>query len=212
MQKLRLALELKKLYLLQSLDYEFTDPIFLTQKSSFANSIHSQKELDFLIEKCELCPQRHSKPSRGICNPHSKIAFLSLEPLLDSNLRFSSNMAMMLHNIITKVFLLSLKEVSILSLLKCDIAIQNKENSLNLCMGFVHKQLEFCNAKIIVILGQEAYFAISEDGEDYKRVQGKALKWKDFLLFPTFSLAELIKKPSLKIQAHKEFLNIKGYL
>ncbi|CAM2893233.1 uracil-DNA glycosylase family protein [Helicobacter burdigaliensis] len=212
MQKLRLALELKKLYLLQSLDYHFINPNFLVPKSNFANSIRSQKELDFLIQKCELCPQRLSTPNLGICNPDSKIVFLSMQPLLDSNLRFSSNMAVMLYNIITKVFLLSLKEVSILSLLKCDIAIQNRGDSLNLCMGFVHKQLEFCNAKIIVILGQEAYFAISEDGEDYKRVQGKILKWKDYLLFPTFSLGDLIKKPSLKTQAHKEFLTLKGYL
>ena len=59
------------------------------------------------------------------------------------------------------------------------------------------------------MLGAEAYFGLTKDKNHYSNVQGKLLKWNHFFVFPTFSLSLLMRQPELKINAHREFLELK---
>ncbi|MGL2776062.1 uracil-DNA glycosylase family protein, partial [Helicobacter pylori] len=88
------------------------------------------------IENCNLCKRhQHSKPVIGLFNPTSKLAFITLTPMLDSQLHFLSNLkAAMLESIIQKVFNYPLKDCSILSLLKCDSNSLNLEEEINACL------------------------------------------------------------------------------
>lgn len=211
MQRLYQAMLLKKLYLLQACGMEYCNPLFIKPSPQHFLAKDS-KMLEGLIQKCLLCPQKSSLPNAGLYNSNSQIVFVSLFPLLDFQQRFASKSAEMLHKIITNVFGLSLKEVSLLSLLKCEIPAQNLQESLEMCLGYFYKQLQFTQSKIIVALGKEAYFHLSGDGTPYEKVRGKILEWKEYLLMPTFSLLELLQRPNLKIQAHKDFLTLKSHL
>ena len=89
MQQLQQALLLKKLYLLKSMDFHYCDVYFKkpTQKSFQSNNA---KDLHSSIQACQLCSQKLSKPHTGLCNPNSKITFISTTPILDTQLRFAS--------------------------------------------------------------------------------------------------------------------------
>ncbi|MDE5925647.1 MAG: uracil-DNA glycosylase [Helicobacter sp.] len=211
MQTLHQALLLKKLYLLQSFGFDYCNPQFLVPAQKRFQS-QNQGDLRQLIESCKLCAQKTSLPSAGLCHQNSKLIFLTLMPLLDSQSRFASKSAQMLKNIIERVFDLSLREVSILSLLKCEIPQNSQQICIESCMGYFLKQIEFAQSPILVLLGAEAYFYLTQDGSDYGNVQGKLLKWNHLKLFPTFSLSQLLRQPELKINAHKEFLHLKELL
>ena len=213
MQALHQAMLLKKLYLLRALGFVYSNPIFTKARASNfqAKDINS---LDLMIKNCKLCPKKAQNlmPNAGLCNKDSKIVFVSLFPLLDGNLRFSSKSSEMLLKIITNVFHLEVCNVSILSLLKCEIPKSDLQDSLQSCAPFFQKQLEFTQCKNIITLGSEAYFYLTNDGTAFERIKGQLLQWQNRNLFPCFSPLDLLKNPSLKTQAHKDFINIKGYL
>ncbi|HJF82790.1 uracil-DNA glycosylase family protein [Helicobacter pullorum] len=211
MQQLQQALLLKKLYLLKSMDFHYCDVYFKkpTQKSFQSNNA---KDLHSSIQACQLCSQKLSKPHTGLCNPNSKITFISTIPILDTQLRFASKGAQMLKKIIENVFELHLNEVSILSLLKCEIPQTTQKDAIENCFGYLLKQLEFSHTQTIVILGETTYNHFTKDKTPYKNIQGKILTWNHYTLFPTFSLMQLLTNQSLKAQAHREFLTLKGYL
>ncbi|MDE5592228.1 MAG: uracil-DNA glycosylase family protein [Helicobacter sp.] len=211
MQTLSTLLALKKLYIMQSIGVEYCDPIFIkTLQSSFKTN--NLSTLHKIIQECQLCTKKSSAPYVGLCNPNSKIAFLSLTPILDHQLRFASKGAQMLKKIIENVFLLSLKDASILSLLKCDIPKTAQEESFHTCKSYLLEQIKFCKSKAIILLGQETYQYFCQDSTPYEKLQGKVLQWGDSLLLPTFSLMQLLANPQLKTKAHQEFLNLKAHL
>lgn len=211
MQTLHQALLLKKLYLLQSCGFDFCNPQFVTPVQRGFQS-QNQQDLKTLIESCKLCVQKSSPACAGLCNPSSRLIFLTLSPLLDSQLRFASKAAQMLKNIIERVFCLSLQEVSILSLLKCEIPQNAQKTCVESCMGYLLKQLEFAQSKVVVLFGADTYFYFTQDGSNYEQVQGKLFEWNHLSLFPTFSLNQLLRQPELKVNAHKELLNLKELL
>ncbi|MCI5968974.1 uracil-DNA glycosylase family protein [Helicobacter sp.] len=208
MQTLHQALLLKKLHLLQSCGFSYCEPPFLAPTQQRFQSQNS-RDLKAIVESCKLCAQKSSEPNFGLCHQNSKLVFVTLFSLFDRQMRFGSKASIMLKNIIEGVFKLSLREVSILSLLKCEIPKQNEQESVELCMGYFLKQLEFCGAKTLVVLGSEVYYFLTKDRNGYNSVQGKLLKWNHYALFPTFALSLLVRQPELKINAHKEFLELK---
>lgn len=211
MQILHKALLLKKMYLLQNFGFEYVEPKILQslQKSFDFKNLGS---LCGAINSCTLCKHRNSKAHVGIINSNSKLMFVSLFPILDNENRFTSKGADMLLNIIKKVLNLEMQEVSITSLIKCEMNMTYSKEGFSNCQDYFLKQLEFSNAQKIVCLGSEAYGLLCDVGLRYEESQGRFLKWNGYDLFPTFSISQLLRQPKLKIQAHKEFLTIKGSL
>ena len=108
------------------------------------------------IENCNLCKRhQNSKPVIGLFNPTSKLTFITLTPMLDSQLNFLNNLkAAMLESIIQKVFNCPLKDCSILSLLKCDSNSLNLEEEINACLFHLTWQLDNSASKVIVVFGE----------------------------------------------------------
>ena len=205
------ALLLKKMYLLQNFGFEYVDPkMFQVLQRNF-----DFKNLDSLcdaVNSCTLCKNRNSKAHVGIVNYNSKLMFVSLFPILDYENRFTSKGSDMLLNIIKNVLNLDIKDVSITSLLKCEMNVLNSEECFNNCKDYFLKQLEFSNTQKIVCLGSETYEILCDKNVNYKEAHGRFLEWNGYIMFPTFSISQLLRQPKLKIQAHKDFLTIKGSL
>ncbi|GAA8323861.1 uracil-DNA glycosylase family protein [Helicobacter pylori] len=157
------------------------------------------------IENCNLCKRhQHSKPVIGLFNPTSKLAFITLTPMLDSQLHFLNNLkAVMLESIIQKVFNYPLKDCSILSLLKCDSNSLNLEEEINACLPHLIWQLDNSASKVIVVFGEvlpKRLLNLSKE-ESFGRVV--SLKTKHFL--STYSLEDMLKNPMLKKEALAHF-------
>ncbi|GAA8191018.1 uracil-DNA glycosylase family protein [Helicobacter pylori] len=157
------------------------------------------------IENCNLCKRhQHSKPITGLFNPTSKLAFITLTPMLDGQLHFLNNLkALMLESIIQKVFNYPLKDCSILSLLKCDSNSLNLEEEINACLPHLIWQLDNSASKVIVVFGEvlpKRLLNLSKE-ESFGRVV--SLKTKHFL--STYSLEDMLKNPMLKKEALAHF-------
>ncbi|EJC04377.1 uracil-DNA glycosylase family protein [Helicobacter pylori] len=157
------------------------------------------------IENCNLCKRhQHSKPITGLFNPTSKLAFITLTPMLDSQLHFLSNLkAAMLESIIQKVFNYPLKDCSILSLLKCDSNSLNLEEEINACLPHLIWQLDNSASKVIVVFGEvlpKRLLNLSKE-ESFGRIV--SLKSKHFL--STYALEDMLKNPTLKKEALVHF-------
>ncbi|WQR65529.1 uracil-DNA glycosylase family protein [Helicobacter pylori] len=156
------------------------------------------------IENCNLCKRhQHSKPVIGLFNPTSKLAFITLTPMLDSQLHFLNNLkAAMLESIIQKVFNYPLKDCSILSLLKCDSNSLNLEE-INACLPHLIWQLDNSASKVIVVFGEilpKRLLNLSKE-ESFGRIV--SLKTKHFL--STYALEDMLKNPTLKKEALAHF-------
>ncbi|MGL2633363.1 uracil-DNA glycosylase family protein [Helicobacter pylori] len=157
------------------------------------------------IENCNLCKRhQHSKPVIGLFNPTSKLAFITLTPMLDSQLHFLNNLkALMLESIIQKVFNYPLKNCSILSLLKCDSNSLNLEEEINACLPHLTWQLDNNASKVIVVFGEilpKRLLNLSKE-ESFGRIV--SLKTKHFL--STYALEDMLKNPTLKKEALAHF-------
>ncbi|WRA25483.1 uracil-DNA glycosylase family protein [Helicobacter pylori] len=157
------------------------------------------------IENCNLCKRhQHSKPITGLFNPTSKIAFITLTPMLDSQLHFLNNLkAVMLESIIQKVFNYPLKDCNILSLLKCDSNSLNLEEEINACLPHLIWQLDNSASKVIVVFGEvlpKRLLNLSKE-ESFGRIV--SLKTKHFL--STHALEDMLKNPTLKKEALAHF-------
>ncbi len=157
------------------------------------------------IENCNLCKRhQHSKPVIGLFNPTSKLAFITLTPMLDSQFHFLNNLkAAMLKSIIQKVFNYPLKDCSILSLLKCDSNSLNLEEEINACLPHLIWQLDNSASKVIVVFGEilpKRLLNLSKE-ESFGRIV--SLKTKRFL--STHALEDMLKNPTLKKEALAHF-------
>ncbi|MGN8328749.1 uracil-DNA glycosylase family protein [Helicobacter pylori] len=157
------------------------------------------------IGNCNLCKRhQHSKPVIGLFNPTSKLAFITLTPMLDSQLHFLNNLkVLMLESIIQKVFNYPLKDCSILSLLKCDSNSLNLEEEINACLPHLIWQLDNSASKVIVVFGEvlpKRLLNLSKE-ESFGRIV--SLKSKHFL--STYALEDMLKNPTLKKEALAHF-------
>ncbi|NHB53309.1 uracil-DNA glycosylase family protein [Helicobacter pylori] len=163
------------------------------------------KQVHESIENCNLCKRhQHSKPITGLFNATSKLAFITLTPMLDSQLHFLNNLkALMLESIIQKVFNYPLKDCSILSLLKCDSNSLNLEEEINACLPHLIWQLDNSASKVIVIFGEilpKRLLNLSKE-ESFGHIV--SLKTKHFL--STHALEDMLKNPTLKKEALAHF-------
>ncbi|WP_000440420.1 uracil-DNA glycosylase family protein [Helicobacter pylori] len=163
------------------------------------------KQIHEGIENCNLCKRhQHSKPVIGLFNPTSKLAFITLTPMLDSQLHFLNNLkALMLESIIQKVFNYPLKDCSILSLLKCDSNSLNLEEEINACLPHLIWQLDNSASKVIVVFGEVLPKRLLNLSKEESFGHVVSLKSKHFL--STYSLEDMLKNPTLKKEALAHF-------
>ncbi|GAA7559590.1 uracil-DNA glycosylase family protein [Helicobacter pylori] len=191
---------LRSLYMERLLGETYTDISLIKPQNKPLN-----KQVHEGIENCNLCKRhQHSKPITGLFNPTSKLAFITLTPMLDNQLHFLNNLkALMLESIIQKVFNYPLKNCSILSLLKCDSNSLNLEEEINACLPHLIWQLDNSASKVIVVFGEilpKRLLNLSKE-ESFGRIV--SLKTKHFL--STYALEDMLKNPTLKKEALAHF-------
>ncbi len=221
MQKIEQYLELKKLYLERMCGTTFM-PLKTLKHANTASSnmgnANSFADLSANIQQCQLCLlcNTKAKPNAGYGNSHAKIAFITQTPLTTTSnaTTLVARGGEMLQDMIEHVLCLSLKEVSLLSLLKCtpQIGQEVTQELVNSCSPYLFEQLFILKPKIIVTLGEEVTQVFLRINENFEEIRGKVSLWEHTKLIPLYSPRFLLKNPSLKKETMKDLIFIKSLL
>ena len=80
------------------------------------------------------------------------------------------------------------------------------------CSGYLFKEIELVNPKLIVTLGEKAYNYLCSNMAPFNQVRGQFINYKTYTILPTFSVSYLLRNPSLKKEAYYDMLKIKTTL
>lgn len=118
----------------------------------------------------------------------------------------------MLRDMIEKVLSLSIDDVYITHSVKCKpFGFQTPSSSeFQSCIGYLHKQISLIQPKVIVPLGSDAYNALCTNANDFERTRGEIIPYGQSVIIPMYHPLHLVRNPSLKKEALRDLLTIKG--
>ncbi len=212
------ALELKRLYQLKTVGVRYSD----NQKKvninnySLPNDFENLKSLVMDCHLCELSKSR-KKVVFGEGNINSPIMFIGEAPGAsedESGRPFVGRAGQLLTKIIESVLLCEREDVYIANVIKCRPPQNRVPSSTEVasCKPYILKQIAMVNPKILVALGTTSYQFLTDDMTPISRVRGVTLEFGDKILIPTFHPSYLLRNPSAKKDAYRDFLKIKAYL
>jgi len=221
MQNLYKALQLKQLYQLKNLGYRYTSiQTFPLQKEEIElTSIDNLDKLKKQLNNCHLCPLSKSRTkivfSKGDSN--ADIMFIGDYPTSIENDKgeiFIARSGEMLKQMIEKVLNIPQESVYITNILKCYLPLDYKlkESYINSCKSYILKEIALVKPKIIITLGEIAYWHISNDFTKLKEVRGNIIQKKNYKIIPTYHPIFLLKNPSFKKEVFIDLKKVKSLI
>ena len=209
--------KLKYLYNLKTAGVEFFEG-FQSQDKQI-NMPNQLKELEKICKNCTLCDLSKTRKNVvfGEGNPNTKLMFIGEGPgeMEDKTGRpFVGRAGQLLTKIIENVLNLKREDVYIANIVKCrppNNRVPTIEEA-NTCKPYLLKQIEIINPEILVCLGKTAFMYLMNNDIPISKVRGQIFEYKGKKVIPTFHPSYLLRNPSAKKDAFKDFLLIKGML
>lgn len=208
---------LQNLYRLKALGINYVDHLNIN-KSSFSQA-NSYDELVHDISSCFLCDLSKSRSQTmvGFGNEKSDIVFLDFQVSQEqdsNNDYFVGRSGESLKNMIENVLQMSIKDIFYTHCIKCKSLHSAKtlSSEWKTCKAYLFSQIEFIKPKIIVILGQEAYFHFTGGNNDFQKVRGHVIDFKSYKVVPIFHPSYLLRNPNLKKITLNDLKMIKNFL
>jgi len=210
-------LKLKYLYKLKEAGSEYFEGF--ESKDSNIDMPNELKELKKICENCTLCDlaKTRTKVVFGEGNPNAKLMFIGEGPgeMEDKTGRpFVGRAGGLLTKIIENVLNLKRENVYIANIVKCrppNNRVPTIEEA-ETCKPYLLKQIEIVNPEIIVCLGKTAFMYLLNNDTPISKVRGQIFEYKNKKVIPTFHPSYLLRNPSAKKEAYKDFLLIKGMI
>ena len=220
MKNLHNALQLKQLYQLRNLGYQYTSakPYSYEEQNplELPNSIG---ELKKQADNCHLCSLSKSRNHVvfGEGNLDADIMFIGDVPMEIEDAQgrpFLGRGGEMLTLMIEKVLGLLREDVYITNFIKCHTLNNQepKEIEIQTCQAYILKEIELVNPKIIVTLGEFSYHHLYGDKISLNEIRGSLLMYKNHKLTPTYHPNFLLKNPSFKQVVFEDLKKIKTIL
>ncbi|MDD2266618.1 uracil-DNA glycosylase [Sulfuricurvum sp.] len=210
---------LENLYRLKSLGYAYIDPITPNIQATSNTLPDSLSRLGENISKCYLCDLSKSRRQSmiGYGNPRASLMFIDAYVSAaedEASDYYVGRSGVMLRDMIEKVLKYQVEDVYFTHAVKCKpFGFQSPSQSeCSSCAPFLSKQIELIKPSIIVTLGSDAYQILTGDLEDFERVRGEIIPFRDSLLIPMYHPLYLVRNPSLKKEALRDLQTIKGQL
>jgi len=210
-------LKLNYLYRLKEAGCEYFDG-FETKHPE----IEMPKELDELKKiclNCTLCDLSKTRTNVvfGEGNPNARIMFIGEGPGAEEDKTgrpFVGKAGKLLTKIILNVLEMTREDVYIANIVKCrppNNRVPSFEEA-QACKPYLLKQIDIINPEILVCLGKTAFMYLLESDMPISRARGQIFKFKEKKVIPTFHPSFLLRNPSAKKEAYKDFLLIKSLL
>jgi len=220
MKNLYNALQLKQLYQLKNLGYQYTSiKPFSYEEQNPLELPNSIGELKKQADNCHLCSLSKSRNSVvfGEGNPNADIMFVGDIPMKMEDEQggvFLGRGGEMLTLMIEKVLGLLRKDVYITNFMKCHTLNNQEPKDIEIqsCKAYISKEIELVNPRIIVTLGEIPYQHLYGEEIKFKDIRGSILTYKTHILIPTYHPNFLLKNPSFKQEVFKDLKKIKAIL
>lgn len=180
------------------------------------NALNSLKQT---VDSCLLCElsKGEGKPSFGACLPESRVIFISEIPLVDPDnpVRILGRSGALLQGLLREFIGIGEREVSFLSLLKCQPkpTLKLEPAMFSACKPYMLKQLELLNERAIIVpLGEVVYENLLGDVGDFIRHRGQKISWLNRVIIPTYSPSHILRNPSVKSEVERDFCLIRSLI
>jgi len=210
-------LKLKHLYKLKEAGVEYFEGFSSEDKEiKMPNEL---KELEEICKNCTLCDLSKTRTNVvfGEGNPNAKIMFIGEAPgeMEDKTGRpFVGRAGKLLTKIIENVLELKRDDVYISNIVKCrppNNRVPTIEEA-ETCKPYLLKQIDIINPDILVCLGKTAFMYLMNTDMPISKVRGQIFEYKGKKVIPTYHPSFLLRNPSAKKEAYKDFLLIKSML
>ncbi len=216
MKNLYNALQLKQLYTLRLLGYNYSSLAPYKEEEISLQLPQNMQELKKQVNNCHLCELSKYRKNAvfGEGSLEAKIMFVGEAPgeTEDSLGRpFVGKSGELLNTMIENVLGLKREDIYITNIVKCRPP-KNAEptpEEANTCLPFLKKQIEIIKPKIIVTLGSVALKYLTTNELQISKVRGSIIKQDDFTIIPTFHPSYLLRNPSAKKEAFEDLKSIK---
>ncbi len=209
---------LQNLYRKRALGFEYTDPFFINEKSTF-DKPKNLEQLAQNISTCHLCDlsKSRSQSMSGFGNPDAQLMIIdySVSTNEDSaNDYYIGRSGEILTNMVNNVLKLKLCDIYFTHAVKCKSLNSNtpSQSEWNSCKSYLLSQIEFVKPKVIVTLGEDAYAKVTGEEENFQAVRGHIIDFSNYKLIPIYHPQFLLRNPELKKTTLNDLKTIKSCL
>jgi DNA polymerase len=209
---------LQNLYRLKAIGFDYTDPFYVNEKNTH-EAPKTLNELAKNISTCHLCDLSKSRQQTmsGYGNPDAQLMIVDFSVSMNednSNSYYAGRSGESLTNMIEKVIGLKIEDVYFTHAVKCKPLNSNipSASEWDSCKSYLFSQIEFVKPKVIVTLGEDAYFKLTNEDEDFQSVRGHVIDFKKYKLIPIYHPQFLLRNPELKKIALNDLKTIKSCL
>jgi len=209
---------LQNLYRQKALGFEYSDP-FSINKTKSTEVPHNLDELVQNISNCYLCDLSKSRcqSMSGYGNPNAELMIIdfSVSSNEDSqNTYYSGRSGESLRKMVENVLNLSIDDVYFTHAVKCKTLHSNSpsQSEFNSCKPYLFAQIDFIKPKVIVTLGDDAYYKVTDESENFQDVRGHVINFQNYKLVPIYHPGFLLRNPELKKITFNDLKTIKSCL
>ena len=209
---------LQNLYRLKALGFEYTELASVNEKTLYTlpNDLNS---LHVSVDSCHLCDLSKSRKQSMSGYGNKDAALMIVDSVVSGSEDESSNYYAgrgggSLRKMVENVLELSIEDIYYTHAVKCKPLGSNKpsESEYNSCKPYLFKQIELIKPKIIMVLGEDAYNLFSQTKEEFNRLRGHIIDFKDYKIVPIYHPQFLLRNPSLKKETLNDLKIIKSLL
>jgi len=209
---------LQNLYRQKALGFEYSDPFSVNEAN--VNEVASNiEQLVKNISTCYLCDLSKSRTQSmggyGNTNAQLMIIDFTVSPTDDSeNSYYTGRSGESLKKMIENVLQLNVNDVYFTNAIKCKTLNANIPSTyeFNTCNSYLFSQIEFVKPKIIVTLGEDSYYKVTDESDNFEGVRGHVIDFKKYKLIPIYHPAFLLRNPELKKITLNDLKTIKSCL
>ena len=209
---------LQNLYRQKALGFEYSDPFSVNEATT--NDI--AKSLDQLVQNissCHLCDLSKSRQQSmsGYGNPNASLMIIDFcvsSGEDTQNTYYHGRSGESLKKMIENVLNLRVDDVYFTHAVKCKTLNSNipSASEFNSCKSYLFAQIEFIKPKLIVTLGDSAYYKVTDEDNNFEDVRGHVIDFKKYKLIPIYHPAFLLRNPELKKITLNDLKTIKSCL
>ncbi|HBD94113.1 MAG TPA: hypothetical protein DDY71_13370 [Spirochaetia bacterium] len=180
-----------------------TQPIIEQTNQTGKNGTMKMIDLSIEISRCKKCPlsQKAKKiiPGNGLVNTDIFILTNPVTPNEEKeNYPLSGEEKEFFFKWLTAIGL-NPEKIFITNLLKCNWTTnQLKIEFIEACRGYLDRQIDIVNPKIILTLGQLSLSSLKKAHADIMNERGRIIDYRGYKVFPIFDPGMVLKNPALK--------------